>query len=362
MKFNFGYIPGSGFYLNRNGNQPRNLRRKRFQSSGQESSVLPVVSAASVPVLAMAYKRNKRLKKGLKGLKRKRPRKRVSGRVSRVSKTVAKLSKKVSSLSSHVNQALSVLIHRELTSQRISPAADQGYSGSLVCTKSQIETGMAQAKFYDPTTPGTLITADLSTGLYARDITCKGSIRRIIRNNSSQPVYVDVYVFKCKDDSGTAVGAAWDAGLTDCSNGTSALWSMRSPFDSDLVPSLWSQAKKVSKFLQPGQQITVGHSTPTFKYNPANKDVDTDEYQRSFYTCEVFVVARSCVSHGDAFANLIGPANDFAIDIMTFRQHKYWYNSGGPRTKYIYNVDSTSAFTDPVVSNKAAASIQTLLV
>lgn len=277
--------------------------------------------------------------------------KRVATRVSRNASRISKLQKAVAGMDS-------VLKVRSVDSTRISAGTEQSYQGEVMLTKSGIETAMANGRFYNPSVPGTLITADLSTGTYSRIIKCRGHQRMRVANNTTVGYYCDIYVFECKDDSDTLAGAAWDAGLTDV-GGLSSSSSMSFIEDSALLKSLWRKKLKKTYYVAPGEEVSCSWTSPYFLYNPANKDVDTDAYQRSFHTFEMLAVLRGKICHSAATTTNV-KIGDQAADVSIYREYEFRYDSGGPPLKYIVATDNQPAVSDERYANMPISDIQTL--
>lgn len=117
--------------------------------------------------------------------------------------TVRRLATKVSALS----KALSHDAAKHTNKFRDSTAFDSDVReceyedfGGLSVTG--LETALSQLRYYDPATPGTLVTAPVGTGTFQREVHVTGVYHSLeIRNNYQVPCKITIYALTPKQDT-----------------------------------------------------------------------------------------------------------------------------------------------------------------
>lgn len=215
-------------------------------------------------------------------------------------KEVCKLSNQIKELKNSESASLGAMIYRTQWPHRIvSTTNTQGVYRTNINRTSDYEGALALLKYYDPATPGTLITADASTGSYQKNFLIKNLYSKLeLRNNYQTDVELTVYLCRVKADSSISPSTAWGDGIaTDAGNVTAVTELGQYPNDYDVFRDLWSCKRVVHKVLSPGESTLATHSVDDVEYNPALVDEHSAVYQQRFKSSEWLVVVKGCVSH-----------------------------------------------------------------
>lgn len=169
-------------------------------------------------------------------------------------------------------------------------------SGVMLCSENQqqiynlqtgtsvsyIEAAMALLRYYNPSAPGTLVTADASTGTYTRNVTIKNiGVKFRFKNNYQVPVNLVLYECYVKDDTSISPGTTVSNGLADqciSSPGVSGMYVY--PTDSNQFNDIWSVKKTTQWLLQPGSAKNYTMNTGSFAYDPSLIDSHALTYQK----------------------------------------------------------------------------------
>lgn len=226
-------------------------------------------------------------------------------------------------------------------------------------TVNQIESSLQYCKFFNPSVPGTLTTANLSTGNYQRDVLFNNISQKLVfRNNYNVPCELTVYLCKVKDDTSQGVVTAWDAAVPDASNLTDSTDLNQYPSDYHLVTDLWNLTKKCEVILQPGDMKQVNHASGQFSYDPATADVHTTSYQKENKAYVWLVVLKGVIAHDSSVGTEQG-LGGAGVDVESRIVYNIEYNAG-TNIKYTQVNNTYDAFTNvPQVSNKPACDNQT---
>lgn len=236
-------------------------------------------------------------------------------------------------------------------------ANTQGNESVFINAFAEIETVLAQLKYYDPATPGTLVTADGSTGTYSRNFYFKPTYMKItIRNNYQVPCNVRVYQLKVKTDTNMTPETAWLNGLADLSNGTINDIGMY-PSDSPQFGDFWGVINETTIRLEPGQEKKFSMSSPSFNYDPSISDSHALAYQVDQHVRSMLVSVSGVIGHDSAVTTEFGRLGA-GVDIDLYKVYTIDYDAGA-NLKYIYYSNGYSTFTNGgLVSNKPVADNQ----
>lgn len=259
-------------------------------------------------------------------------------------KPINKLKNQVKELKRLANSNMGVLTYRVRNSVDLQVAvnaqasADYGYSSIT-----SIETALAQLRYYNPSSPGTLVTADGTTGTYQKEFLITRQFGHIwVHNNYQVPVNVAIYSCRPKVDTSILPTTAWNNGLTDSSNvdNTNPLIY---PTDSLQFSDLWKIEATKKVLLKPGRSIDCIMSDKNITYDPSFVDSHADTYQ-THYKSGVFMVVISGVLGHDTVADQQGhlPAG---VDIEVTQVFEIKYDAGA-EVKYTYCVDNQDTFTN----------------
>lgn len=271
-------------------------------------------------------------------------------RVTRpVKKVVAPLKKRVKRLEKQIKGNTSVLTYKLDSAEAVKPAIAGALNGyrNVVYT-ADIESAIAQCRYFDPSNPGTLITGSLATPTYQQKIRIAVYTKTVIKNSYMVPCVVTYGVLTPKQATSITPTTAWTNGLADQGNPTNTSYLLGMS-DSIQFKQLWSCMKWHSKQLMPGEQIVVIHNQPIFDYDPAYQDSESETYNRREKSAVVFYRVRGVLSHDTANAQIgIGQAG---IDIHSRSTYKIYYNSGGASINTIVlSQGATSLFTNGAVT------------
>lgn len=267
--------------------------------------------------------------------------------------TVKALAKRVKNMQCLLNASCGEMIFRQMATGALTSSVKQQNSVSVTTFHtSYYESVLAQLRYYDPNTPGTLVTADGAAGTYSKDFCFTDNYAKLtVRNNYQTPCEVSVYYMVCKTDTSIDPNTAWSNGVADTSN--SAITSpLIYPTDSDQIDRLWSIKKTVKKQLEPGASVVCTHSVPKFDYDPAVADSQTETFRKEHHGFAFLLVVKGILGHdsgGAAQYGIIQSGVDWRLD----RVSKVRYDAGA-NIKYIYITDGSAASftTSGVVSSK----------
>lgn len=275
-----------------------------------------------------------------------------------VKSETVKLKKRVSKMQKLVESDQGTHIDRVRTTARTLASAinaKQSSSFNLV-TCSQIETMLANLKYYNPSVPGTLITASGVTGTYQKEFFIdQCHAKMLFRNNYQIPCRMTVLVCTPKVDTSIGPFSAFTSGLTDV-GAPSATSPLVFATDSDQFNELWKirTSKKVT--LQAGQEFTMSYSGKPFSYDPSYFDTHGLEFIKKYQTASVFLQIEGCLGHDTALdeQGTLLAGCDYVYDV-TYRV-RY---SAGADIKQIQVTNNADSFTTgAVVSNKPLADNQ----
>lgn len=196
--------------------------------------------------------------------------------------TVAKvLNKQILDLRKKVNIGKAHHTRKQLASGRV--LASVGLCNHALLnayTLSNLEANMSALRYYNPSAPATLVTADASTGTYSRDVMIKYIYSKMeFKNNYQSPVHLKVYLCKVKghtaDDPLTLLTnndqVISYSGITDPQVYLTEIENIRQVWNVDCV---------VDKILLNGQTASCSHSEKDIQYDPSHGDEDSTAYQK----------------------------------------------------------------------------------
>lgn len=232
----------------------------------------------------------------------------------------------------------------------IAAVNQQSYSSHAVGSTTQFEAVLAQLKYYDPTTPGTLLTADGASGTYSKEFLFDTLYAKACaRNNYQVPARVTMYILKLKTDTSITPSNAYSDGLVDVGNPTAS-----SPLvfvsDSQQFNDLYSIFKTKSRILQPGQEMCISHGEKAIMYDPSFVDAHSHTTQKRYKAFYIFIRVEGVIGH-DTTADeqgMLGAGIDYYVD----KKFVVKYQAGAD-IHTIYIDDNASGFTNSgVVSAK----------
>lgn len=233
---------------------------------------------------------------------------------------------------------------------------------AAISTTSQ-ETAMANLRYYNPSVPGTLVTANAATGTYSRIVHIESMTTKLnIRNNYQVPCIVTVYCCKPKQDTNVAVLTYYSDGATDqVISGGSVVTPPLYITDIDLVNESWKVKKLKKRYLRPGDEITVRHSEYNIDYDPSMVDTHNLAYQAKYKNYALITRLEGVIAHDTA-------ADESAmylagIDTQYTHIYKFIYDAGVNLNDIFIDDNRDQSFTNGgVVSNMPIADNQSYSV
>lgn len=316
---------------------------------------------------AMPYTKRTTRKRSRRSTKKKQYKRTVTrkrrGRPS-VRPKASSLRKEVKLIKRQLNADSAKHVYKAMYASTYSCAVNQcSYNESPIVTGPLIETFMANLRYYDPSAPGTLVTANASTGTYQREIHFKnihGSIE--ISNNYQVPCKVRVYLLKPKGDTAITPSTYYNNSITDqLIGGGSTTTKGVFPTDLNAFMAQWSCSCVKDVVLDAGARIVATHNTGGFKYDPSLFDSHSLDYQTKFKACAWFVRLEGVFGHDTSANQQTTLAGQVDVNVQIKADIMY---DAGINLDDLYVLNShAAAFTNAgVVSNKPIADNQSLSV
>lgn len=206
----------------------------------------------------------------------------------------------------------------------------KNYSQIDMNNLTQLQASLANLRYYNPGTPGTLVNADGTTGTYSKQYFFNSISGKItMRNNTTAEGNVVVYVVVPRHSTSNSAQQAFAAGFNDqAANATYAVNHVCAfPTDSEQFNKHWRIVKIKKRHLKIGERFTVTHHINKFKYNDAHADDENDSYQPKYKSFAFLVGIYGDLMHGGTAPH---DANfqRFAVDCITECTYKITYDGG----------------------------------
>lgn len=335
-------------YYNRPGPVPHYLMDRRRRNNWGYA-----LAGAASAVAATAAKKAIKWSKSQKN--QSKSKRRRSGAAYRAQPS---LKKKVKELQRIAESDMGTHIYRHKGATRNLSSVGQMTIASLTgVTVSSIEAALAGLRYYNPSTPSSLVTADGTTGSYQKEFFFKRCISKYLCvNNYQVPVKLRMYIVVPKEDTSISPSTAFTNGLTDV-GGPSSSSPLVHLTDSEEFGDLYSIVKSVICVLQPGESKLLSYSAKPFQYDPSLIDNHNLSYQRKF-GCHTLVTRVEGVLGHDTVANEQGTLAA-GVDIQEDRVFEIRYAAGADIKTIAINDTSDVIFTNGgVVSSKPVADNQ----
>lgn len=325
------------------GRQSRSSSRRSSVSSDAPSSV-----GGAAPI-----------RQGWRTQGRKPKRKTCKGIKGKVGKELCKLENQVKELKYSEKASLGTMRYRKIRSDAVVAAANQQNYGTRNGNDLSImQDILSNLKYYDPSTPGTLLTADFETGTYDRNIRFKSITQSLeLTNNYQSRCHVKVYLCRPKRDTSIAPVTAWSHGINDNAvTGISLTDLNQQPTDYGTFRDLWSAKVVLEVGLNPGQSARASHTENNIDYSPALADVHADTYQVKLKPFSWMIIVNGHLGHDTTLDEQgILPAG---VDYLNKRTAVVQYDAG-VNLEYLVLAEELAAFTNagvesqqPVADNK----------
>lgn len=280
--------------------------------------------------------------------KRRKPRKRLTKRA----KDIQQCKSAIKELRQSESASLGTMTYRNLKSGRCVALANQqgAVEQNDMSTTSSYEAVLSKCKYFDPSTPGTLITSDVSLGTYQRNFMFKSLTSKMqVRNNYQTDADVRVYLCSVKDDTNQSPLTAWTSAIPDGSNLSTTADLNQYPSDYNLVSDLWKMKLVVNTTLSPGQSAIASHTVKDVEIDAAVIDSHGLSYQREYKAFCWLIVTKGTISHDSAVASEQGFA-PCGVDFVVANTYVVSYNAG-ININYIEGSNSLSSFTNGAVQS-----------
>lgn len=232
-----------------------------------------------------------------------------------------------------------------------------GTATALDVSVSNLETVLAQLRYYNPSVPGTLTTADGAAGTFQKDFLFnKLSMKVLFRNNYQIPCKVRIFVCQPKEDTSISPVTAFTNGLTDIGAPSSGAPNVYLT-DSVQFSDLWKIVASKKAVLEPGREVTISHSVKPFHYDPSLVDSHSQSYQNRFASTVIIYRLEGVLSHDSAVSTEHG-TSQARLDIRSDVTYEVRYSAGAD-IKYLVLVNDMDTPTNGFVcSNKPVADNQ----
>lgn len=253
----------------------------------------------------IAIKHKMKMKKSSKGVK------------TKANKSSKKTSKAQRYVDKKQNQAIKSIITKVNSNEAVHIRRNR-YVASIGCNDRQVnhdslntinrctslEGAMSLFRYYNPSTPGTLTTANASTGTYTRIVNVDSvSAKLTVRNNYIVPAKIKVYLCTVRKDTNIDPVDWYSKGVADEAFTASGANSTSNPqlylTDIRQLTEMWDIKLLKSAILQSGHQVTVSNAVGGIRYDPALYDEHALDFLKS-NKAFVFVVRVEGVLGHDA--------------------------------------------------------------
>lgn len=268
------------------------------------------------------------------------------------------LSKQIKDIKKSINADQSKHTYRERNYLSMRGYAGYKNVGILnAWSTTNIETSLANLRYYNPSTPSTLTTASGATGTFSRNIHIKNiNAKAVFRNNAQVPCHVKIYLATPKNDTDTTPIGFYSSGGTDQFVGSFATGQpLMNITDCDQVMDNWNMKLLKSKFLDAGRQILVSYNTGQFDYNPSVTDTHNLLYQRHNKAFCYIVEVEGVVGHDSINSNTEVGTMDCQLDCLATCKTEILYDGGVPLNDFSATNNSQVTFTNAgLTGNKPA--------
>lgn len=239
------------------------------------------------------------------------------------------LVKRVRELSQKAAQGEGLLVYRTAAvGALIADNNVQNFASLGINDLAITESVLGQLRYYDPSAPSALVTADFTSGTYQRKIHIdKVTAMLLLRNNYQSCVKVTVYTCKAKNDTSISPTAAFVNGMTDSGNDTAGTNPLSYLTDSPQFDELWKIVKKNVYVLSAGDEITVSSAPAGYYYDASLADSHSLTYQRELNSHAFAIFVQGLLSHDSAVANEQGLCKA-GIDYQLYRTFRIKYEAG----------------------------------
>lgn len=309
------------------------------------------------PFVTYALTKNMPQKRTLYRKRRARTRRRANkmkplkSRSAKEQVRLAKLNTRVKNLSRSMKSDQARHTHRLRYTNTVGASVAQVNNSDIMKFRTtEIEQAMANFRYYNPAIPGTLTTADASTGTYNRAIHIESVYDKLtVRNNYQVPALVTVWSCVPKNDTSIAPTSFYSSGVTDQTISMAVTSPNLYPTDIDDVRNNWSFKRAKQMLLMPGRQFVVTRSAGAFDYDPSNVDHHNLVFQKKYRAHQWCLRVEGVTGHDTTLGEYSSLAAQ--VDYVGERKTVFTYDAGTNLNDFS-ETDAAGTFTNGgVVSN-----------
>lgn len=273
---------------------------------------------------------------------------------------IKEVKQSVRDLQHRMNNDLATHTHRRIDADRIDCSNNlQSVSNyQLGHAVTYIEGAIAGLRYYNPSNPGVLVTADADTGTFSRKLTIKNIHAEYhFKNNYQVPANLVIYECAVKDDTSIAPSTAMGNGLidqtaTDPGNTSPFMY----PTDSNQFNELWAIKKTTRLRLEPGRVFKYKYNSGSFNYDPSLVDSHAMQYQKHFKSRILLIKMIGDVAHD----SVMGEEGfcQASVDYVRCITTEIEYEAGTSLKDYSVDNNLEGFTNGPVVCNKPVADNQ----
>lgn len=330
----------------------RNFRQKIIFDNNIVQTMPSNKSVSVAQLRGKLYTKLKNSKPASKAVARNRPNRKSkktpkSQRKFANKKTIQGLGQQVKEIRKMINVPLSTHV-RKLVDTPTSIASLVGRCNHVVVepvTPTKIETAMDSFRFFNPSAPATLITADYSSGTYMKDVKIKNIRSKLVfRLTNNTPAYLRVYLCKPKNDTALTPLSEYTAALADqvVTAGVDETDALLYITDMEKVRENWEIDCVIDKLLVNGQTEIATHNTGEFTYDPSATDGVVQAYQKRNKSFAWLIRVEGPLGHDTAAPNARTLLNVEGMDYQHFTKYEFQYDSGGAQLNDISIVENRS--------------------
>lgn len=220
--------------------------------------------------------------------------------------------------------------YKQSSSSQMTSAQGYCYHSVLgVNTLSFYESATDNLRFFNPSVPATLTTADPTAGTFSHDVHFDSIHSKIdVVNNYQVPVDMKIYLCKVKGQTGSTPIAIYDASDSVLGGVTESTASLLYLTEVETVLQNWDVKCVSSKRLNAGQTASASYTVKDVKYDPSHADNISDAYQKTFKSFVWVVRIQGILGHDAVnYTTEIGLLNA-SVDIQLVNIAKITYDAG----------------------------------
>lgn len=211
---------------------------------------------------------------------------------------------------------------------------------------------LALCRTYDSAT-NALVTNNLATGTYHRDIAVKVQSSLVMKNNYNTPCKFDFYILAAKEATNLGIWDTYIAGMASQNIGSGDNQSTAfTPMHSSETTNLWRKVKHVSGYLPPGGSKAISYSTRWFEYDSGYFQSHSFAYQKELASARGFLMVSGSIAHNDAtpIPTAVGRTKA-SLDVELCRKTIVSYQAGADLRDYSLTENRGTSLGNPRTAN-----------